>query len=522
MLCFFGGRFPLRKTCDWRERPLSADKLMYARCDSHYLLPLWWLLRARLLGADTVANREERKEEYEILALDEDGRHINDFSDPGGRMEPPGTEGAGAPASGSREAWLDPTQGDTEGLGRVVGPESPLQMAEDQWTTAWDNPEHCHRRERSRSGSLFRSDLESIEESATEGTGGGNDSVSGSSYGRRTFRFEESDTSVAFLEEYDQEDVDLVGVGGSTGGDVGSLLPFDLGENLVGDDEEPEDEGEEGEYEEDEDEDLWDGWGCEAPGVEGGGGETAAAAVERAVGAGNKDASVLPENVSTSATALQGPPEAAAFDGDVPNLSMKPGSLSTLETGGGGSRRGGKKCKRKKALKIAALPSDEHILHTDGMWLIWKAFCRTQLAAAVLWQPTLEAKRQDSHNERHFRTAMQRLKPPRWSEVNIRVYEDIYLWRDRTARCMDDGISYVCPGDVLIDIALALPKTLDELRRVSVPLSPVLGEADTPAAEELVRVVRVSLGLSDDMEQGSNERIEECRALGAANESGEG
>ncbi|CAM9418799.1 unnamed protein product, partial [Hapterophycus canaliculatus] len=71
-------------------------------------------------------------------------------------------------------------------------------------------------------------------------------------------------------------------------------------------------------------------------------------------------------------------------------------------------------------------------------------------------------------------------------------YEEIYLWRDKTARRMDDGAAYVCPGDILIDVALAMPKTLDALRRVSAPLSPVLGHADTPEAAELVRVVRVA------------------------------
>ncbi|CAN0586985.1 unnamed protein product, partial [Ectocarpus sp. 12 AP-2014] len=44
------------QSCDWRERPLSEEKLVYARCDSHYLIPLWRLLRARLLAADTLSS----------------------------------------------------------------------------------------------------------------------------------------------------------------------------------------------------------------------------------------------------------------------------------------------------------------------------------------------------------------------------------------------------------------------------------------------------------------------------------
>ncbi|CAN0480384.1 unnamed protein product, partial [Hapterophycus canaliculatus] len=57
------------QACDWRERPLSPDKLMYARCDAHYLIPLWRLLRARLLAADTFSNREDAKEAEELREI---------------------------------------------------------------------------------------------------------------------------------------------------------------------------------------------------------------------------------------------------------------------------------------------------------------------------------------------------------------------------------------------------------------------------------------------------------------------
>ncbi|CAM9203266.1 unnamed protein product [Laminaria digitata] len=147
---------------------------------------------------------------------------------------------------------------------------------------------------------------------------------------------------------------------------------------------------------------------------------------------------------------------------------------------------------------------------------MWKSLSRAQLAASVLWRPAAPAKRKDSHNERHFRTAVQRLKPPRWTEVNVKVYEEIYLWRDRTARRVDDGATYVCPGDTLIDVALALPTTLDALRRVSAPLSPVLGHGDTPEAVELVGVLRVALGLPEEEPQEAGS-VERGIAAGAVN-----
>ncbi|CBJ34135.1 expressed unknown protein [Ectocarpus siliculosus] len=133
---------------------------------------------------------------------------------------------------------------------------------------------------------------------------------------------------------------------------------------------------------------------------------------------------------------------------------------------------------------------------------MWKSLSRAHVATAVLWRPSREAKGEDAHSERHFRTAEQRLRPPRWSEINVRVYEDIFVWRDRTARRLDDGVAYVCPGDTLIEVALAMPTTVDGLRRVAVPLSPVLGNGDTPEAAELVRVVRVALGLTGEDDRG--------------------
>jgi hypothetical protein len=42
---------PLFQSSDWRERPLQPDALQYARLDTHYLLPLWRLLSARVTAA---------------------------------------------------------------------------------------------------------------------------------------------------------------------------------------------------------------------------------------------------------------------------------------------------------------------------------------------------------------------------------------------------------------------------------------------------------------------------------------
>lgn len=147
---------------------------------------------------------------------------------------------------------------------------------------------------------------------------------------------------------------------------------------------------------------------------------------------------------------------------------------------------------------VESLPHDR-ALQTDGVKLLWKAVNRAQLAASVLWQPKAEAQREDAYKDRLFKRAVKTLPSSRWTNVNARVYEDIYLWRDRTARCLDDGPSYVCSMDVLIDLALALPTTLNELRQVTVSLSPVLRTENTSEAIELVRVIKGSLDLHPEV-----------------------
>lgn len=456
---------------------------IYARCDSHYLIPLWHLLRARLLGADTYANREDAREEEEIRDIERRMDAQQEANVEKHRQQFPSAPAVGAASEPCPSAGVH--RGNTAGNvgegARVGSAVSPMAMAEEPWTSEWDDPEDCHRRERSRSGSFFRSDLESIHESAAD----------------------MSAISAAFLEEEDDGEGEECAVGeGSESGNGVDLLPLDLGENLVGDDGSVKDGGI---FDDDEDEDLWEGWGG------------ADAEVETANSNETKkerppDGAALPpepnpssasssetRSVSNDGAARNEGTEALPRSNDAADVasSSSPQSgtgQSSLEVSRAGAKKGSKGLD-------AALLNDQHVLHTDGVRLLWKALSRTQQMAAALWRPAAEAKRQDSHKERHFRTAVQRLKPPRWTELNVRVYEDIYLWRDRTARRMDDGASYVCPGDILIDVALALPRTLEDLRRVSAPLSPVLGDADTAEAVELVRVVRVALGLHADEQQ---------------------
>ncbi|CAM9579783.1 unnamed protein product [Discosporangium mesarthrocarpum] len=133
---------------------------------------------------------------------------------------------------------------------------------------------------------------------------------------------------------------------------------------------------------------------------------------------------------------------------------------------------------------------DDPLLCPEGVQLLWMLLMRAQKSAAKLWKPTLPLTKEDAHRQKHFRMAAQKLGPPRWTGLNLAVFEEIFLWRDGTARRLDEGPTYVCSGQVLIDVALALPTTVNDLRKISMPVSPVLGNGDTPEATELLQVVK--------------------------------
>ncbi|CAM9745019.1 unnamed protein product [Scytosiphon promiscuus] len=550
------------QACDWRERPLSPDKLMYARCDTHYLIPLWHLLRARLLAADTFSNREDAREAEELReikrGLDADQQRKEEAARQ--RRLPPSAlsmDGVGSgllslkgsaalsvqKAGSSSPARVSPGKMGLRGADSPAkspsrsGANSPARLAQEPWTSEWDDPEDCHKRERSRSGSIYRPDLESIYESKNAA---GLESALAAAFQEEDDEDEDAGRGVGAGEE-----IPLANASGSSHHHGGLGRNFTHGdsnddEQVGGEEGAPEQEEEGpalvgGDDEDDEDEDLWEGWGeavvasvlgddndndNDATALLDGDAQSLAGEEEEAYGTAVAAVPAAAAPLPTSVPTVVPPPPrpASSASHGVPSLladpvASTPASGGTVEEGGGGTRSASPPpepaatpATSKDASGGAVVANEPStVVLTDGVRLVWKAVSRTQVATAVLWRPAPEAKREDSHNERHFRTAVQRLTPPRWTEVNVRVYEDIYLWRDRTARRMDDGAAYVCPGDILIDVALAMPRTLDALRRVSAPLSPVLGHADTPEAAELVRVVRVALGLPAEEQEGEGE-----------------
>lgn len=480
--------------CDWRERPLDPQKILYARCDSHYLIPLWRLMRARLLAEDTEANREDAREELEVAVI---RRHLAAQQ----RQEEalPSSlpvRAAGAPGNGRR------------GSGSGVAPESPVRFPDDQWTSEWDSPRDCHRRERTRSGSFFYSDLESINESpclsesAADASGG-----SGDAKVPNTFVEEEN--------YMDSGSEDVMPGGILTDPMLTHLndLPEDAELSFMMDEDDGEDDNED-DYD-DEDEDLWEGWGqaeekvgsvtdTAEPAVDDG--QTAAKGDDVAIGSGSATA--------TSTTAVSPDGTRVLQHGGVADVSSvandSGGATELRRSNSAGADPDSSKEDSKGTGSAIVVPTYDYMLHSDGVRLLWKTLLRTQVTAGVLWRPSSPMRREDAHKERHFRAAVQRLTTPRWSDVNVKAYEEVFLWRDRTARRLDDGIMYVCPADILLDVALVLPTTLDALSRISTPLSPVLGRGNTSEALELVKVVRGVLALpEEDGRDDGDERDEE-------------
>lgn len=506
------------QVCDWRERPLNRQKLLYARCDSHYLVPLWQLVRSRLLAEDTEANRQEALEEMDIDAIQ---RHFaaqqvgSGAGDDGGqlhRQELPteSVHGASTLEPSVSEAGAD----GEDGAGMRNMAESPVREAKKSLASEQDSRESDELREHARRESSPHSDSGSISDTLRESESGAN--------GGEQKRAAMADR---FLEEQggldeDKREVELGGTSAARGLVRLNEPPDDLEMSPL--DEDDEADHEDGDFDDDEDEALWEGWGLQSE--EGNSvPETMRAALGKARSPGEGGDNTLPLSIAdvpaTEASSGVSPPANRAL---VPQSEKRISTIVSHEN----SEDAGKpsaviSSKAEPSQTSAGLglhsPMQVHIVHRDGVRLLWKTLCRTQTAASVLWRPPQVATREGAHKERRFRAAVQRLSPPQWTEVNIHVYEEIYLWRDRTARRLDDGPMYVCPGGLLIDMALALPTTIDALRRISAPLSPVLGMGNNPEAVELVSVVRSAMGLSSQENEvgGDNE------AAGASGTQGE-
>lgn len=70
----------------------------------------------------------------------------------------------------------------------------------------------------------------------------------------------------------------------------------------------------------------------------------------------------------------------------------------------------------------------------------------------------------------------------RWSELNTVALKLLVIWRDERAKADDESASYVCPSEILVEYAKAMPTTLRGLRLVSHILPAYLME-DMPVSD---------------------------------------
>ncbi|CAM9445150.1 unnamed protein product, partial [Choristocarpus tenellus] len=190
--------------CDWRERPLSEEKVIYARSDSHYLIPLWYVLRERLLVVDTgedpaaIANSDAVVSPGSapetitkvtapgatppVETMDSSQTGLIDGVDPGSDAGLMGSVGSVKVVDGteiavsdliatppgkvavSRGRFLHGSPAESAMTAEAAASVAALSGEEDEWAGEWDSPETWHKFVRSRSGSLYRSRLESIDE----------------------------------------------------------------------------------------------------------------------------------------------------------------------------------------------------------------------------------------------------------------------------------------------------------------------------------------------------------------------
>lgn len=115
---------------------------------------------------------------------------------------------------------------------------------------------------------------------------------------------------------------------------------------------------------------------------------------------------------------------------------------------------------------------------------------RCQKGVARLWEPKDKCKPGDHRRQRAFKAA--RRDRRRWGDRHSAAFAALYLWRDRTARELDDGPHYLCSVETLVAVAQRLPPDLAALRSVQLPLSPALGDGGNALGAALLRTIKDS------------------------------
>uniref|UniRef100_A0A6U4D024 HRDC domain-containing protein n=1 Tax=Phaeomonas parva TaxID=124430 RepID=A0A6U4D024_9STRA len=239
----------------------------------------------------------------------------------------------------------------------------------------------------------------------------------------------------------------------------------------------------------DDDDDLWDGWGEEpgasadpgvAPPATGGVGAEAAAGNGNPSDAAKGDVFSPPHHLPM----LRGravDDRGESFSGHLqqpqPRAAQAAPPLQTVasegELGNEGEAPEAPVVGRARSVTLDEAPQE----CVDALIMV---FTKSQRQCAKLWLPrriTPESyKRVKEYNE-------VAKKWERKKDVRVRVFQELFLWRDRVAREEDESPEYIIDNRSLLTAAKLLPTTLVDTLKVSCPLSPFFSAASDAAAD---------------------------------------
>eukprot|EP01041_Mallomonas_annulata_P003621 gene3621-7203_t len=117
-------------------------------------------------------------------------------------------------------------------------------------------------------------------------------------------------------------------------------------------------------------------------------------------------------------------------------------------------------------------------LHMDGYHKLARVLLRSQQACARLWTPPASCDDQCPEGAKRLVKTMRDVRRKgmlrsvgrdRWGERNNIALRLLIMWRDAVARERDESPAFLCPADVLVEYAKAMPSSRDEVLRIRMP-----------------------------------------------------
>ena len=85
------------------------------------------------------------------------------------------------------------------------------------------------------------------------------------------------------------------------------------------------------------------------------------------------------------------------------------------------------------------------------------------------------------------------------------MFQRLFEWRLAVAQLADESPYFVCPGDLLVDLARRPPTDVQSLLLIAMPLPPLLGDGTTTYAQMLLATVASALAEGDGNDDNGRE-----------------